>query len=208
MPVEQGCQTHSMEGLVSAGFCFFLSIKGVPYKLVTLIHNNNKPFSRRFYPKQLTVMCAYIFTYGWSRGSNPLPWRYKRHALPIEPQRTINQVQGWSENPQTLGSPWDEFDTYAPLQMKHYGVFKEAWLEEGMLRYGSSRMRKQRTMSKAKAMKRRRMKTKAAFPSAILDPSSISSLLLLTSSDNHSQMWEDTGALVAPVVKAKPIKYE
>ncbi|KAK6301210.1 hypothetical protein J4Q44_G00293080 [Coregonus suidteri] len=34
------------------------------------------------------VMCAYIFTYGWSWGSNQLPWRYKRHALPIELQRT------------------------------------------------------------------------------------------------------------------------
>ena len=25
--LDQGCQTHSMEGVVSPGFCFFLSIK-------------------------------------------------------------------------------------------------------------------------------------------------------------------------------------
>ncbi|CAB1332754.1 unnamed protein product [Coregonus sp. 'balchen'] len=55
---------------------------------------NNMPFSRRFYPKRLTVMRAYIFTYGWSRGSNPLPWRYKRHALPIELQRANYMGEG------------------------------------------------------------------------------------------------------------------
>lgn len=28
-------------------------------------------------------------TYGWSRESNPLPWHYKRHALPTELQKDI-----------------------------------------------------------------------------------------------------------------------
>lgn len=40
-------------------------------------------FSRCFYPKQLKVMHAYI-KYGWSRESNPLSWRNKCHALPLE----------------------------------------------------------------------------------------------------------------------------
>ena len=35
--------------------------------------------------------------YGWSRGSNPLPWRYKRHALPTELQTGDSSSAGGKE---------------------------------------------------------------------------------------------------------------
>ena len=37
-------------------------------------------------------MRTYIFTYGWSRESNPQPWHYKGHALPTELQRSTRQL--------------------------------------------------------------------------------------------------------------------
>ena len=36
-------------------------------------------------------------TYGWSRELNPLPWRYKRHALPTELQKDHN-VFKWAHS--------------------------------------------------------------------------------------------------------------
>ncbi|KAK6294009.1 hypothetical protein J4Q44_G00348390 [Coregonus suidteri] len=56
-------------------------------------NNNNMPFSRRFYPKRLTVMCAYIFTYGGGPGDRThYPGRYKHHALPAELQSPLTPV--------------------------------------------------------------------------------------------------------------------
>ena len=49
------------------------------------------PFSRYFYPKQLTVMCAY--TLGMAQHSrNRIPNPCKHHALPTAPDRTTKVV--------------------------------------------------------------------------------------------------------------------
>ena len=40
-------------------------------------------------PLRAWLTVIYVFTYGWSRKSNPLPWCYKCHALPTALQSTI-----------------------------------------------------------------------------------------------------------------------